>query len=159
MDQPPKILMICLGNICRSPMAEGVMRHLATSEGLSVKLDSCGTSGWHEGEKADSRAIQNLKEHGIDINDLRSRGIRHSDFDEFDYLFCMDTSNFEDVTNLAKSYAPEQTHKIKLFMDATHPGQKKIVPDPYYGGDDSFEKVYQLVSDACEKIIEDLKKG
>lgn len=151
--------MICLGNICRSPMAEGVMRHLAEQHHLDIKLDSCGTSGWHEGEKADPRAIENLAQHDIDIKDLRSRQIRPTDFNDFDHLFCMDTSNLENVLKLADSYAPDQKHKVDLLLNATYPGEEEIVPDPYYGGDDGFEHVYKLVTDACEAIILKLKEG
>ncbi len=146
-----KALMICLGNICRSPMAEGVVRYLATERGLDIQLDSCGTNGFHDGESPDRRAMLNLKEKGIDISDLRSRKFRIDDFQNFDILFTMDLSNRDDILKLAQT--DEDRKKVKLFLNEAHPGENLPVPDPYYGGDEGFESVYKLINEAATAFL------
>ncbi len=143
--------MICLGNICRSPMAEGIVRHKASEKGIDIILDSCGTNGFHNGEHADSRAISNLQSKGIDISDLRSRQFRTSDFDEFDQLFVMDSSNRDTVLRLARN--EKDIQKVRLFLNEAFPNQNLSVPDPYYGGDEGFEKVFEMLDQAADLFL------
>jgi len=146
-----KALMICLGNICRSPMAEGVVRHLAKEKGIDIQLDSCGTNGFHDGESADRRAILNLKDKGIDISDIRSRKFRTDDFDKFDILFTMDLSNRDTILSLART--ENDRKKVKLFLNEAYPAKDLPVPDPYFGGDEGFESVYQLINKAASAFL------
>lgn len=146
-----KALMICLGNICRSPMAEGVVRHLAKEKGIDIQLDSCGTNGFHDGESADRRAILNLKDKGIDISDIRSRKFRTDDFAKFDILFTMDLSNRDTILSLAKT--ENDRKKVKLFLNEAYPAKDLPVPDPYFGGDEGFESVYQLINKAASAFL------
>ena len=133
-----KILMVCLGNICRSPVAEGVMKSKAEEHGLSITVDSAGTSGWHNGELPDNRSMANAKENGIDISDQRSRRVSLSDFEEFDLLYAMDESNYNNLLNMS----PEKYHhKVKMILNEIHPGENMSVPDPYYGND-GFQLVF-----------------
>jgi len=150
-----KVLMICLGNICRSPMAEGILRHKAEERGFTIKLDSCGTNGYHDGEGADPRAVKNLSQKGIGISDLRSRKFRVSDFDEFDRLFVMDQSNYDNIIALARNEADR--NKVSLFLNEAFPGKNRIVPDPYFGGDEGFETVYHLLTAASDAFLNSLK--
>lgn len=148
--------MVCLGNICRSPLAEGVLRHKLEQAGLAhIQVDSAGTSGWHNGEHPDARSVRNAKEHGINISKLVSRKFTVHDFDEFDRIYVMDASNFRDVTALAKS----EIHlgKVDFLLNAKWPGKNMAVPDPYYSGEDGFEKVFRLVEEACDAITAELK--
>lgn len=148
-----KILMVCLGNICRSPVAEGVMKAKAEEFGLDISIDSAGTSGWHNGEKADSRSRKNAIENGLDISDQRSRGVVLSDFEEFDIIYAMDESNYNNLLNMS----PEKHHsKIKMILNEIHPGENIGVPDPYYGND-GFQLVYDLLDKACDQIAQNLK--
>lgn len=146
-----KILMVCLGNICRSPLAEGIMRKKIEENGLPWIVDSAGTSSWHIGEPPDRRSVAIAKKYGIDISNQKGRQISHEDFADFDYIYAMDTSNFRNILKLAHS--PEQEAKVKLILKETHPNEEKSVPDPYWD-DEGFENVYQLLQGACQKIIE-----
>ena len=149
-----KILMVCLGNICRSPVAEGVMRQKAAEHGLDINVDSAGTSGWHDGNPPDPRSIANTKQNGIDISRQESRKIIVPDFKMFDRIYAMDASNYENLINLA----PKEYHgKIKMVLNELHPGENMSVPDPYYGND-GFQLVFDLLTDACESIALELKK-
>jgi protein-tyrosine phosphatase len=147
-----KVLMVCLGNICRSPMAEGILR---SKVGDGLEIDSAGTGGWHAGEAPDRRAQACLRGHGIDISDLRARQFTISDFDSYDHIFVMDRMNFSDVSSMARQ--TEDLKKLEMILERTHPGERKPVPDPYYGGDQGFENVYYLLDAACEKIANELK--
>lgn len=142
-----KILMVCLGNICRSPLAEGILRHKATSYGLTWTIDSAGTGSWHAGQLPDRRSIQIARLKGIDISDQRARQFRKSDFDEFDKIFVMDTQNLADVLRLADT--DEHRSKVELILDQTSPGKRLSVPDPYYD-DNGFEEVFNMLHDACD---------
>ena len=145
-----KVLFVCLGNICRSPMAHGLLRAEIERRGLDIEVDSCGTSNFHSGEAPDSRARAKMKEKGISINDLRSRPLSIPDYREFDHILVMDTENF----NNAKSLAPDakSASKVKLFLDYT--GVKGAsVPDPYYGSEDGFEHVYQMLREATNGFL------
>lgn len=152
-----KVLFVCLGNICRSPMAHGIFR--AKVEALNLEdqfeIDSAGTSGWHAGEAPNKRAQLNMLEHGIDISDLRSRKFRQLDFETFDYIFTMDESNYNNVIELTENSADKS--KVSLMLEQTHPGEKRSVPDPYYGGELGFENVYQMLDAACDVVINKLK--
>ena len=144
--------MVCLGNICRSPMAEGVLRHKANLAGKKFEIDSAGTSNFHIGAAPDVRAIKKMQKYGIDISDLRARQFQPKDLDEFDLVLAMDENNFKDISRHAK--LPHHKSKVKLILEYAFPGDGMSVPDPYYGGDSGFENVYSLLERACEKIIE-----
>ena len=147
--------MVCLGNICRSPVAEGVMKAKVEEHGLDVFVDSAGTSGWHDGELPDNRSMANSKENGIDISDQRSRKVVLSDFEEFDLLYAMDESNYNNLLNMS----PEKYHhKVKMILNEVHPGENMSVPDPYYGND-GFQLVYDLLNEACERVAQNLKNN
>lgn len=139
-----KVLMVCLGNICRSPLAEGVMQHLVKQKGLNWSVDSAGTGGYHIGSKPDSRSIKVARDHGIDISNQAARKFSVDDFENFDHIIVMDHQNYEDIIALAKS--DTQRQKVSLFLE------DDIVPDPYY--DDSlFEPVFQLIERNCAKLL------
>ncbi len=146
-----KILMVCLGNICRSPLAEGILKNKAISNNLDWEVDSAGTSGYHNGELPDPRSINVAKHHGIDIMDQRSRLFVKEDFDRFDLILAMDSSNYQNILRLAAS--DNQKEKVKLIMNYERPGYNQAVPDPYWNSD-GFEGVYQMLDRACDKIIE-----
>ncbi len=141
------ILMVCLGNICRSPLAEGILRAKLSNDFF---IDSAGTGGWHTGASPDNRSIETAKNYGIDISHQKARKFTVSDFDTFDQIFVMDHSNYKDVIELAHNEAAKS--KVALIL-----GPSKEVPDPYYGGQDGFEKVYHLLDDGCEAIAKNLK--
>ncbi len=149
-----KILFVCLGNICRSPVAEGIMLHLIDTHKLHQKLyvDSAGTAGYHIGEAPDQRTQQNAKKNGVNLGKLRARKFESKDFDAFDKIYVMDESNFANVARMTKK--KEHHAKIEHLLNVTHPGQNLPVPDPYYGGEQGFEDVFHLVYKACEKLIE-----
>ena len=143
-----KILMVCLGNICRSPLAEGIMRHLVKEKGLDWQIDSAGTGGYHIGSKPDSRSIKVAKNHGIDITAQAARKFSANDFDNFDCIVVMDKQNYKDVVSLAQT--AEQKEKVRLLVN------NDAVPDPYY--DDSlFEPVFQLINANCAKLLATLQ--
>jgi len=143
-----KVLMVCLGNICRSPLAEGILKSKVDSSNIFV--DSAGTGHWHIGHQPDSRSIEVAKKHGLDISSQRGMQFTQKDFQEFDYIFVMDTSNKEDVLALAQN--EEERNKVHLILDEIFPNENVDVPDPYYGGDQGFENVYQMLDQACDKI-------
>ncbi|MEN0052924.1 MAG: low molecular weight protein-tyrosine-phosphatase [Mucilaginibacter sp.] len=145
-----KILMVCLGNICRSPVAEGVMQHLAEEAGLDWEVDSAGTGSWHIGEGPDRRSTRAARNHGIDISKQVCRQFKTSDFDEFDHIFVMDKNNLTDVISLARN--DQDIQKVKLLLG------DKVVPDPYYD-DNQFEPVFELIEGGCKDIIRRLTKG
>ena len=143
--------MVCLGNICRSPLAEGILQHKADEKGLGWTVESAGTSSWHSGEQPDSRSIQKAKEYGIDISHQRSRQFTGYDFERFDLIYAMDTSNYRDMIRLAKSEAEKV--KVKIILNESIPDMNQSVPDPYWN-DNGFEEVYQMLEKACTAIIE-----
>lgn len=138
--------MVCLGNICRSPLAEGIMQHLATENGLDWEVDSAGTGDWHVGEGPDHRSTRTARSHGIDISKQVCRVFKISDFDDFDQIYVMDNSNLKNVLRTARN--PEDAKKVKLLL-----GDKEV-PDPYYEGS-LFEPVFLLIEDGCKKIIKE----
>ena len=148
--------MVCLGNICRSPMAEGVMRQKIDKFGLSAEVNSKGTANYHIGEAPDSRATQTLLKYGIDISKHQGQQFTVSDFDTYDLIFAMDLSNFDNIISLARN-AKDKT-KVNLMMDESFPNKQKIVPDPYYGNLQDFEETYNLLNHACEDLAKRLVK-
>ena len=148
--------MICLGNICRSPIAEGVMRAKIEKYGIAAQVDSCGTAGYHIGQSPDHRAIQTLKNYTIDISNLKGRQFQISDFDHFDLIYTMDSNNYSDIIALARN--DKDKKKVKLLLNESYPDSQKVVPDPYYGDFKDFEHTYRLVEEACEIIAKRLSK-
>lgn len=144
-----KILMVCLGNICRSPLAEGILKAKVNSP--EVLVDSAGTGHWHIGNRPDPRSIEVAKKHGLDLTNQRGRQFTQKDFDNFDYIFVMDTSNRNNVLELAKNESDKQ--KVHLILDKLFPFENVDVPDPYYGGNQGFEQVYQMLDQACNEIV------
>lgn len=149
-----KILVVCLGNICRSPLAEGVLLHMVAEKKSDLLIDSAGTSNYHIGEAPDPRTIANAKKHNIDLTPLRARQFTVEDFDLFDKIYVMDKSNLQNVLKLARNERDKQ--KVDLFLNISHPGQNMEVPDPYFGGEAGFEHVFQLVWKASEKLLSSL---
>ena len=143
-----KILMVCLGNICRSPLAEGIMRTKLNPD--LFEIDSAGTGDWHVGNTPDKRSVAVAAKYNIDISQLSGRQFTSLDYDRFDYIYVMDRSNLENVLKLAPS--KEAKHKVSLILDSIFPGEQVEVPDPYYGGDDGFERVYHMLDEACTTI-------
>lgn len=143
-----KVLMVCLGNICRSPLAEGILKSKVDSS--KVWVDSAGTGGWHVGELPDSRSIEIARRNQINISDQRCRKFKEDDFEEFDLIYVMDKSNRDDVLNLASNRLHES--KVKLILNELSPETDLEVPDPYYGGDKGFQNVFDMLNDACEQI-------
>jgi protein-tyrosine phosphatase len=146
----PKILFVCLGNICRSPLAEGIMLHLKEKHDLDLEIDSAGTASYHIDEAPDPRTITNAKKNGVDLSKLRARQFSANDFEAFDFIYVMDKSNLRNVLSLAKNDSHKQ--KVALFLDTLHPGKNLEVPDPYYGDETHFEEVFQLVYKACDNL-------
>lgn len=142
-----KILMVCLGNICRSPLAEGIMKSKLPD---SFTVDSAGTISMHEGEHPDKRAIKTAAHHHIDISGQRSRPITRTDFETFDKIYCMDIDVFEDVVSKTKN--EEERQKVSLFLEVLGDHRNAEVPDPYWGGMEDFEKVFQLLDKGCNEI-------
>lgn len=143
--------MVCLGNICRSPMAEGILQHAAYQRGITLEIDSAGTSAYHVGDAPDPRGQATLLQHGVDISGQHSRQIRTSDFTEFDLILAADASNFQDL----KAAAPlNQTARIEFMLDADFPDENRGVPDPYYGGQNGFEEVYELLNSAMVALLD-----
>jgi protein-tyrosine phosphatase len=149
-----KILMVCLGNICRSPLAEGITRQLLEVRKLSWQVDSAGTAGWHEGASPDPRSIDVARTHQIDISQLKARRLTYQDLQESDLIIAMDSQNYQDIRRLD----PKSTkNKLHLMMNFLHPGQNRAVPDPYYGTSQDFEEVCQMLFDACNAMLDQMQ--
>lgn len=148
-----RVLVICLGNICRSPAAQGVLEAMARSRGLRVHVDSAGTGGWHEGEQPDQRMIDTAKRRGYDLTPQRARQVDFSDFYEFDYLLAMDLRNQSDLLAMAP---PNRECDIRLYLDFS-PEETREMPDPYYGGTDGFERVLDLVESGAAGFLDHLE--
>jgi len=146
-----RILMVCLGNICRSPLAEGILKFKVLQRGLNWVVDSAGTGFWHVGDSPDRRSIAVARQHGIDISDQRARQFQPADFERFDRILVMDTQNRQDVLRLARHDGHRA--KVQLILDHLHPGQDRSVPDPYYD-DDGFEAVFRMLDAACEQLLD-----
>ena len=148
-----KILMVCLGNICRSPLAEGILKSKLPKD--KFVIDSAGTANYHVGSAPDRRAIKAAKENGLDISNLIGRQFCIDDFDRFDFIYVMDESNYNNVMNLARN--DEDKNKVKFILNETYPNQNYDVPDPYYGGPEGFENVFKMLDEACSVIASSLK--
>lgn len=145
------ILMVCLGNICRSPLAEGILKKKIEENKLNWSVDSAGTGAWHIGEQPDRRSITIARIYGIDISGQRARQLKPVDLDRFDLILAMDSSNYQNI--IRNAITKEQEEKVHLIMNFFNPGRNENVPDPYWD-DNGFEKVYEMLDKACEKIIE-----
>lgn len=141
--------MVCLGNICRSPMAEGILRHKAQQGGWQVEVDSAGTGDWHAGEAPDHRALEYMQSQGIDISGLRARQITQQDFYDFDLILTMDAENY---TNVLRIKPHDATAEIIMVMNLSEPGKNIAVPDPYFGGREGFAKVYDMLDKALAEV-------
>jgi protein-tyrosine phosphatase len=156
MVEPQRLLVICLGNICRSPMAEGALRARLREARLDdvVEVDSAGTGGWHAGDPPDPRAIAAARRHGVDIGGLRARQLRADDFAAFDWLLCADHANLRDV----RALAPADAHaRAALYMEWA--GLEGAIADPYTGGEDHFEQVWRQVDAAAQAAVARLRRG
>ncbi len=151
-----KFLFVCLGNICRSPIAHGLLKHKADKLGLNWSVDSAGTSDWHAGELPNEKSIKVMKEHGIDITYQRSRLLTKYDLQDFDLIYVMDESNFANVVNLASS--EDEIAKVKMIMNEVNDGKNVPVPDPWGLSQQHYEEVYAMLDLATDKIIERLAK-
>ncbi|UCE89708.1 MAG: low molecular weight phosphotyrosine protein phosphatase [Pseudomonadota bacterium] len=154
--QKIEVLFICMGNICRSPTAQGVFRHLVVQEGMSdvVVTDSAGTHAYHVGNPPDGQALATAQQRGIDISDMRARRVGEEDFERFHYVLAMDRDNYA----ILEDMCPEQhRHKLRFFMEFAPERRETEVPDPYYGGRLGFEKVFDLVEEASRGLLEDIR--
>jgi len=152
-----RILLVCMGNICRSPSAEGVVKHLLRNNKMDheINVDSAGTHAYHAGEPPDPRAQRAAQRRGIDLSRLRARRIAQADFEEFDLILAMDRENLEEL----HSACPERhRHKIELFMRYARSFEADEVPDPYYGGEKGFDVVLDMVEDAAQGLLETLRQ-
>ncbi len=144
-----KILVVCLGNICRSPLAHGILEYKLSLENNCI-IDSAGTANYHIGSKPDLRSIAIAKTNGIDISHQKARQFIREDFDRYDIIYAMDTSNYNNIVALASSKT--ETKKVKLILNENPNIENKNVPDPYYGGDSGFEYVFNILEETCEII-------
>ena len=142
-----RILMVCLGNICRSPLAEGIL--FSKGKHLNLKVDSAGTAAYHIGKKPDIRSIEIAKRYDIDINQQRARQFSRADFDVFDIIYSMDTNNYAHLISLASSKTERK--KIRMILNEINANAYQSVPDPYYSGGNGFQDVYKMLDKACEK--------
>lgn len=151
------VVFVCLGNICRSPTAHGIFRQMVIDRGLEreIKIDSAGTAAYHIGKQADARSREVALQRGIDMEDLRARQVNLGDIIEFDYILAMDEANYSDLLDLA---LPEYRHKIRLFLEFAPQFEEKEVPDPYYGGDEGFQFVFDLVTAASEGLLSEIEQ-
>jgi len=147
-----KILMVCLGNICRSPLAEGILKSKLPNDIFLV--DSAGTANYHIGSPPDKRSIAVAKKNGLNISHLSGRQFEVFDFDTFDFIYVMDNSNYDNVLSLSRNEA--DTSKVKMILNEVYPNQNYDVPDPYYGGNDGFDNIYNMLDEACTIIANDL---
>ena len=144
--------MVCLGNICRSPLAEGILKSKVDSK--EVEVDSAGTASYHIGKRPDPRSIATASRYNIDITDQRARQFTVEDFDKFDYIFAMDKSNYQNIIALTRDASDKA--KVALMLDILEHPQVKEVPDPYYGGDQGFEHVFRLLDQATDLVVKRL---
>ena len=143
--------MVCLGNICRSPLAHGILQNRIEAHKLDWEVDSAGTSGWHIGQQPDHRSIAIARSNGIDISGQKARQFKASDLDYYDIIYVMDSSNYQNVSLLDPTNS--HSHKIKLILNNVYPEENRAVPDPYY--ENNFQEVYQMIEQAVDKILEE----
>lgn len=146
--------MVCLGNICRSPLAEGILAAKLPSREFLV--DSAGTGPWHVGNPPDQRSVNTAKKNGIDISNQRGKLFKPAFFKEYDYIYVMDTNNYQNVIKMAKSETDKQ--KVRLILDEVFPGENLDVPDPFHGVQFNFDQVFEMLDEACESIAKKLLK-
>jgi len=146
-----RILMVCLGNICRSPLADGLLKSKVNTFGLDVVVDSAGTSSYHVGHPPDPRMRATARERGISIDELEARQFTVQDFNDFDLIYAMDRSNYQNIVDLARS--EDDKSKVHLILNESHPNKNLEVPDPYFGGDEGFIEVFQILDEATDAII------
>lgn len=151
------VLFVCMGNICRSPTAEGIFRHLVRQEELEhlIHTDSAGTHAYHVGNPPDTRAQETAERRGIELHDLRARRVSAEDFDLFDYVLAMDSDNYEILSELCP---PGYESRLRLFMEFAPHLDISEVPDPYYGGASGFERVFDMVDEAAKGLLEDIRR-
>ncbi len=151
-----KVLFVCMGNICRSPSAEGVFYNLLAENGLEniIYVDSAGTHGYHTGEQADKRAVKAAFKRGVDIRQHRARMIDRDDFEKWDYILAMDNDNYD---RLIRQCPLEHSQKVKMFLEFASKLDEMEVPDPYYGGDEGFEYVLDLLEVAAKGLLKDIE--
>lgn len=151
-----KVLFVCLGNICRSPTAEGIFRHLVKESNLEdkIQIDSCGTSAYHKGHPPDERSMKKALEHGIDISKQVSRPFINEDYYAFDYILAMDEKN---LSNILEDLPHNSEAKINLMLDYSKKYNEKSVPDPYWSEQDGFEVVFQMVLESCTNLLDRIK--
>ncbi|MGZ0014563.1 low molecular weight protein-tyrosine-phosphatase [Yeosuana sp. AK3] len=148
-----KILMVCLGNICRSPLAEGILKSKLPERLFTI--DSAGTANYHVGNSPDKRSVAVAIKYGIDISNLKGRQFSMKDFDLFDIIYVMDESNYRNVINLVRN--EQDKNKVTFILNEIYPNQNYDVPDPYYGGEQGFENVFKMLDEACSIIADKLK--
>lgn len=149
-----KILFVCLGNICRSPLAEGIMKDKVRKAGLDVDVDSAGFENFHVGDPADPRSSEIARKNGISLDGHVARKFTTRDFDHYDRIYVMDRFNYQDVMSLARNNEDEA--KVDFILNLSHPGENREVPDPYYGGKDGFEKVFRMLDSACDILAKEI---
>ena len=145
--------MVCLGNICRSPLAEGILTH--KTKHLNVSVNSAGTAAYHIGESPDKRSIEIASKYNIDLSSQRARQFSRQDFEDFDIIYAMDTSNYAHLISLSET--KEEQEKIRLILNEITPLACESVPDPYYGIDNGFQLVYDMLDQACDKIVSSIE--
>lgn len=146
-----KILFVCLGNICRSPMAEGIMKDLVEQHKLDWQIDSAGTESYHIGQQPDRRAIRTCLKYGIEISNQRARKLTKKDFETFDLIYALASEVMDEIRSV---HTAIPSHiKLKLLLDEVFPGQERSVPDPWYGGEEGFDPVFHMIKEACEAVV------
>jgi protein-tyrosine phosphatase len=148
-----KILMVCLGNICRSPLAEGILS--LKGKHLNLEVDSAGTAAYHIGKQPDIRSIEIANKYTIDLNQQRARQFSRADFDKFDIIYAMDTNNYAHLISLASTET--ERNKIRMILNEINPKAYQSVPDPYYGEENGFQEIYNMLDKACDKIIQNIE--
>lgn len=141
--------MVCLGNICRSPLAQGILT--SKTKHIDITIDSAGTAGYHIGSPPDKRSIEIADKYNINLRSQRARQFNRKDFDDFDIIYTMDTNNYAHLIALANN--TEEREKVQMILNEITPGLCESVPDPYYGGDNGFQEVYEILDRACDKIV------
>ena len=145
--------MVCLGNICRSPLAEGILAH--KTKHLNFEVDSAGTAAYHVGKLPDSRSIEIAEKYNIDLSQQRARQFSRADFDAFDIIYAMDTNNYAHLISLSSNETERK--KVRMILNEINPNACESVPDPYYGGGDGFQKIYDMLDKVCDKIIQNIE--